>query len=279
MNDMNTENNGISVARDYYDSEEADDFYSKVWGGEDIHIGIYDTTEDIRTASRLAVERMIEKIGPLEGKHVIDLGSGYGGAARVLAGEYGAKVTCLNLSEVENRRNRRLTEVAGLMDRISVVDGSFDRLSFPSECFDIAWSQDAILHAPRRDLVLREVERVLKKNGIFAFTDPMQADTPQDAAALEPIYDRIHLPDLASISLYRKTLTHLGFEEIEVEELTHQLGRHYERVREVMLERQKELGLDDAFVDRMGEGLSHWVKGAADGNLSWAIMVFRKSGS
>ncbi len=279
MNEMKTANDGISVARDYYDSEEADDFYSKVWGGEDIHIGLYDTTDDIRTASRLTVERMIEKLGPLEGKQIIDLGAGYGGAARVLAGEHGARVTCLNLSEVENRRNRRLNEAAGLSDRISVVDGSFDNLPFPSECFDIAWSQDAILHAPRRDLVLHEVERVLKKGGIFAFTDPMQADAPKDAAALQPIYDRIHLPDLASIGLYRKTLKRLGFEELEVEELTHQLGRHYGRVREVMLERQEELGLDDAFVDRMGEGLGHWVKGAAEGNLAWAIMVFRKPGA
>lgn len=278
MNEMETANGGIAIARDYYDSEEADAFYRKVWGGEDIHIGLYDTTDDIRTASRLTVERIIEKVGSLEGKQVIDLGSGYGGAARVLAGEHGAKVTCLNLSEVENRRNRSLNEAAGLSDRISVVDGSFDNLPFPSECFDIAWSQDAILHAPRRDAVLYEVERVLKRGGTFAFTDPMQADAPKDVAALQPIYDRIHLPDLSSIGRYAKTLARLGFEAIEVEDLTHQLGRHYARVREVMLDRQEELGLDNAFVDRMSEGLGHWVKGAADGNLSWAIMVFRKPG-
>ncbi len=269
---------GIAVARDYYDSAEADNFYSSVWGGEDIHIGLYDTTSDIRLASRLTVERMIGKLGPLAGKRVIDLGAGYGGAARALAAEHGAHVTCLNLSLVENERNRHLTEEAGLSDRIEVVDGSFDDMPFADASFDIAWSQDAILHAPDRGRVLDEVDRVLKPGGLFAFTDPMQADGIGDTRVLQPIYDRIHLPDLASIGFYRDALARRGFEEIEVDELTHQLGRHYARVREVMLERAQDLGLERSFVERMSEGLDHWVEGAAHGHLSWAIMVCRKAG-
>jgi sarcosine/dimethylglycine N-methyltransferase len=83
---------------------------------------------------------------------------------------------------------------------------------------------------------------------------------------------------LASIGFYRDALSRRGFEEIEVEELTRQMGRHYARVREVMLERQDELSLDDAFVERMSAGLGHWVEGAAGGHLSWAIMIFRKAG-
>ena len=155
----------IALARDYYDSDEADDFYRTIWGGEDIHVGLYDEGPDISAASRRTVERMAAKAGPLKGKHVLDLGSGYGGAARVLAGEYGAKVTCLNLSAVENERNRAMTAEAGLADKITVVDGSFDSVPFEDETFDLAWSQDAILHAPDRRAVLDEVARVLKPGG------------------------------------------------------------------------------------------------------------------
>jgi sarcosine/dimethylglycine N-methyltransferase len=269
---------GIAVARDYYDSDEADGFYSAVWGGEDIHIGLYDTTDDIRAASRLTVDHMAGKLGDMAGKRVIDLGSGYGGAARVLAGEKGAHVTCLNLSVVENERNRKLTAEAGLAERIEVVDGSFDAMPFGDECFDIAWSQDAILHAPDRGAVLDEVARVLKPGGLFVFHDPMQADGLADTAALQPIYDRIHLPDLASIGFYREGLTARGFTELETEVLTQQLGTHYRRVREDLLARQSELGLPDAFVTRMSAGLNHWVEGAANGNLRWAIMLYRKNG-
>ncbi|KWV94454.1 methyltransferase domain-containing protein [Erythrobacter sp. AP23] len=267
---------GIAIARDYYDSPDADDFYRQIWGGEDIHVGLYETTSDIRTASRKTIERIAQKLGPLDGKHIVDLGSGYGGAARVIASEYGARVTCINLSTKENARNRELTEAAGLSDRISIHDGSFDDMPFEDGIFDVAWSQDAILHAPDREKVLDEVARVLKPGGLFAFTDPMQADGLDDARLLQPIYDRIHLPDLASVAFYRAKLRERDFEEVEVEELPHELGRHYARVREVMLERQDEAGLTDAFVDRMRIGLGHWVEGAASGHLNWAIMVFRK---
>ena len=268
---------GVAVARDYYDSDEAEGFYSQIWGGEDIHIGLYDGTDDISTASRQTVEHMAGKLGDLTGKRVIDLGSGYGGAARVLAGK-GAHVTCLNLSGVENKRNRVLTEAAGLSDKIDVIDGSFDDMPFPDGEFDMAWSQDAILHAPDRLAVLDEVARVLKPGGLFVFHDPMQADGLSDTTVLQPIYDRIHLPDLASIGFYRDALTARGLEEVETEELTHQLGTHYRRVREELLARQAELGLPDSFVERMSAGLQHWVNGAAAGNLSWAIMLYRKRG-
>ena len=269
---------GVATARDYYDSDEAVGFYSQVWGGEDIHVGLYHNTDDIREASQQTVYRMAEKVAPLAGKRVLDLGSGYGGAARVLVSEYQARVTCLNVARVENERNRKLTAEAGLSDAIEVIDASFDDIPLSDAQFDVAWSQDAILHAPDRRAVLDEVARVLKPGALFVFTDPMQADDLQDREAMQPIYDRIHLPDLASIGFYREELEQRGFETVQIDEMTDQLGTHYRRVREDMLARQDELGLSDEFVERMSEGLGHWVNGAAEDRLSWAIMVFRKKG-
>jgi sarcosine/dimethylglycine N-methyltransferase len=266
----------IALARDYYDSDEADDFYRTIWGGEDIHVGLYDKGPDVAAASRRTVERMAQEVGPLAGKRVLDLGSGYGGAARVLAGEYGANVTCLNLSAVENERNRALTREAGLDDKVTVVDGSFDSVPFEDGTFDVVWSQDAILHAPDRRAVLDEVARVLKTGGDFIFTDPMQADALQDTEALRPIYDRIHLPDLASFGFYREELSKRGFEEISIQELTAQMRTHYARISEELDARRDEIGASDAFVDRMLKGLSHWVSGAEGGLLAWGIMHFRK---
>ena len=65
---------------------------------------------------------------------------------------------------------------------------------------------------------------------------------------------------------------------METDELTRQLGNHYARVREVMLEKQEEFGLPDAFVERMGDGLELWVNGATTRQLSWAIMHYCKLG-
>lgn len=267
------------VARDYYDSEDADNFYAAVWGGEDIHIGLYNGETSIKDASRKTVLHMAERLRNLTpGARVLDIGAGYGGAARVLAKEYGARVTCLNLSRVENERNQSLTAEQELSDLIDVVEGSFENIPEDDAAFDMVWSQDAILHAGDRRKVLGEVARVLKPGGEFIFTDPMQADDLIDASVLQPIYDRIHLNNLASFAFYRRELATLGFREIAIEDLTHQLRTHYARVGQELESRRAELEgeISQGYIDRMLEGLGHWVDGADKGYLAWGVMHFQK---
>ena len=118
----------VQTARDYYNSDDAETFYSTVWGGEDIHIGLYESDEDtIAEASRRTVEQLAQQLGRLDDSmHVLDMGSGYGGTARYLAETTGCRVTGLNLSEVENQRARQLNEDRGLQERVTIVDGSFE---------------------------------------------------------------------------------------------------------------------------------------------------------
>lgn len=272
-----------SVARTteaYYDSSEADSFYADIWGGEDIHIGVYEGPDEaVATASARTVDTMASRLAGLTADHrVLDIGAGYGGAGRALATRYGCHVDCLNLSEVQNERNRQLTRAAGLEDRVKVVHASFESIPGPDLAYDAVWSQDAILHSGARERVLAEVARVLRPGGDFVFTDPMQTDDcPPDV--LQPILDRIHLESLASPSFYRKNLETLGFTAVGFEELTGQLRNHYARVRRELTDRRDEMiercGSD--YVERMLQGLGHWVDGADRGYLTWGIFHFRKS--
>lgn len=268
------------VARDYYDSKDADNFYAAVWGGEDIHIGLYEGPTSIKEASRNTVLNMARRLRSLlAGARVLDIGAGYGGAARVLAEHYGAKVTCLNLSRVENERNRKLTAEQGLDSLIDVVEGSFENIPGDDASFDIVWSQDAVLHAGDRRRVLHEVARILRPGGEFIFTDPMQADDLIDASVLQPIYDRIHLNSLASFAFYRRELAALGFCEISLDRMTAHLRAHYARVGEELKRRRPELEkqISPDYIGRMLEGLGHWVDGADKGYLAWGVMHFQKA--
>ena len=205
----------VQTARDYYNSADADNFYYTVWGGEDIHIGLYrDPQEAIAVASQRTVERMLGLSQDLDAtSRVLDLGAGYGGAARQIVKSTGARVAALNLSEVENRRNRQLNQDQGLADRIEVVDGSFESIPFPDASFDVVWSQDAILHSADRGKVLQETARVLKPGGRFIFTDIMQTDDCP-AGVLQPILDRIHLDTLGTPRFYRETAASNGLLEL-----------------------------------------------------------------
>jgi len=275
-----SDSDAVQIARDYYNSTDGDLFYREVWGGEDIHVGLYDSeNESIAAASRRTVQRMVELAGVLTpSSRVIDLGAGYGGSMRYIAENFGSQCVALNLSDVENDRNRQMNREAGLDDRIDVVEGDFASLDFPDASFDLAWSQEAILHSGDRDKVCAEAARVLKPGGRFVFTDPMQADDAS-SSSLQAIYDRLHLSSLASPAFYGSTLSASGMREIAFEERPDQLARHYERVREVLIEKAESLrekGMNDDYIERMKSGLAHWVEGGRNGVLTWGIFVFEK---
>ena len=270
----------VDTARDYYDSQDADNFYAIIWGGEDIHIGLYESESDsIFDASRRTVQRMAAAVPGLgETSRVLDIGSGYGGAARYLARTYGCQVVALNLSEVENRRARALNQEQGLADKIEVVEGSFEALPYPDDSFDVVWSQDAMLHSGARDKVVAEVARVLKPGGRFVFTDPMQSDNCPEGV-LQPIKDRIHLQSLGSPVFYREQAARAGLKEESFSELTEHLVNHYGRVRAETEARGDALSrrVSAAYIERMKTGLGHWVDGGKRGYLSWGIFLFRKA--
>ncbi len=277
---MNSAQTVADVAEAYYDSREADEFYARIWGGEDIHVGLYETPDDaIAEASRRTVEAMADAIAvPLGKSHrVIDLGAGYGGPARYLARRFGCRVTCLNISEVENTRNRKANRESGIDALVDVRHGSFESIPERDGSLDAVWSQDAILHSGDRGRVIAEVGRVLRPGGEFVFTDPMQADDCPPGV-LQPVYDRIHLDSLGSVKFYREAARRNGLEEVAIRAMPQQLRNHYAAVRRELTARYDEIAryASRDYVDRMLVGLKNWVEAADKGYLNWGILHFRK---
>lgn len=269
----------VEVAREYYNSDDADNFYFQVWGGEDIHIGLYRSREEsIAVASNRTVAAMASELGKLDDTtRIADFGAGYGGSARWLARTFGCHVSCVNLSEVQNQRNRDITAKAGLSEQIDVFDASFEAVPLPDESVDLVWSQDSLLHSGDRGRVFDEADRILRPGGSFIFTDPMQADNCPPGV-LQPVFDRLHLQSLGSIRFYRDQAKRLGWSEVAVHDLTDQLIEHYTRVRQDLASRRAGFAdkISDSYIDRMLEGLGNWVDAGSLGHLAWGILHFRK---
>ena len=273
------EKTAVDKAAEYYDSTPADEFYFKIWGGDHIHVGIYNhSKESIRDASPRIVQMMASKLKLNSNTKLLDLGSGYGGAARYLAKNFGCQVTCLNLSSNQNERNRDLNKKNDVDHLITVVEGNFEDIPFPENSFDLAWSQDAIVHSADRELVVQEVVRVLNDRGEFIFTDLMQTyDCPK--SILKPIIDRIQLDSMGSFGFYLEQGRKLGVKKTEVQNLSEHLTTHYQRVMEETQDRYLEMveSCGKEYIDKMIEGLKHWVEAGKNNYLSWGIVHMNKS--
>ncbi len=269
----------VETARNYYNSQDAQNFYSIIWGGEDLHLGIYNSLDDdIFSASRRTIDEMALYAGKLNPEtRVMDLGGGFGGSGRHLAKNTGCHVTVLNLSEVENEYGRALNKQQGLEHLVEIIDGSFEEVPFPDESFHVVWSQDAFLHSEDREKTIREAARILKKGGDLIFTDPMQTENC-DEQVLKPIYQRIQLASLGTPRFYQKQAEKNGLTLKNFREMPLQLANHYEKIlMETQDNKDKLEGkVSDTYLTNMKNGLQHWIDGGRNGNLTWGIFHFHK---
>jgi SAM-dependent methyltransferase len=96
---------------------------------------------------------------------ILDVGGGLGGAARLLASDYGCHVTVLELTEEYVRLGEELTARAGLGDRVSFRQGSALDLPFQDCSFDRVLTQHVSMNIAHKEKVYAEAWRVLRAGG------------------------------------------------------------------------------------------------------------------
>ena len=268
----------VKIAQQYYDGTETDKLYAAIWGGEHIHYGIYTRPDEpIHDASLSTVKTIAQTLKKIDqNSRVIDLGAGYGGAARYLAKAYGCSVCCLNLSQLQNQRNGQLNQEQNLDRLVEIIQGSFEDIPYSNNSFDIVWSQDAILHSGDRCLVFQEIKRILKPGGEFIFTDPMESETCPPGA-LQPAFDRLGISEMGSYRFYGQTLKELGFEELNFIDLSQNVAIHYRRFREEVQKRYNEVVklTSTEFVDKTLNSIQPWIERYEQGYMQWGILHFR----
>ncbi|MFD0363525.1 SAM-dependent methyltransferase [Nocardia sp. GCM10030253] len=267
------------TARRYYDRDDVNGFYTAVWGGENIHIGMYsDAGESVATAARRTVTTMAgmvaEHLGP--GRMVLDLGAGYGGPARHLATHFGGHIVAVNISGVQNRRHHEINAARRSSGHIDIVTASFEELPFGDGQFDVVWSQDALSHSDDQGKALREARRVLEPDGRLIFTDLMAAN---DAAmeTLRSVIARTCAESLPTPGSYYRQLTENGFAPIDFIDYSGHLLTHYRTITAETRRRATDLAahISPPYLEGLLENLPLWVNACRDGRLRWGIFHCR----
>ena len=101
------------------------------------------------------------------GEAVLDVGTGTGVVA-ITAARAGARVLALDLTPELLAQARENANIAG-HDEIQWTEGDAERLPYADASFDVVLSQFGHMFAPRPDVVVAEMRRVLKPGGRVAF--------------------------------------------------------------------------------------------------------------
>ncbi|OLT62469.1 SAM-dependent methyltransferase [Moorena bouillonii] len=266
----------------YFDSKDMDLFYRRV-SGEHTHCGIFEhPNEDVYIAKKRTTEYMTSLLTLDRDSHLLDLGSGYGGAARYIAKEFGCQVSCINLSEQQNAINIDRNQEEGLSDLVHVHQGSFEKLPFSDSKFNAAWAQDSLFYSDTQLQAFREAHRVLVKGGEFiacTYFFGGNYPSPEEVNKVVDWYTGggIHKVYFLHIDDYRKVADEIGMAEVQVIDLTHHISVNYWQILKKMEEIQADEQLwSDEFFEKKKQRLLDCAEVGKSGLLQWGILHYRK---
>jgi ubiquinone/menaquinone biosynthesis C-methylase UbiE len=166
--------------------------------------------DEFHIGGRQATADLAEQLGVAGGMHLLDVGSGLGGASRYFAGEHGCRVTGIDLTREYVGVAEALSRRTGLSERVSYRHGSALGMPFPSATFDGAYMLHVGMNVADKAALFAEVRRVLKPNGVFGVYDVMREDDGALAFPL-PWAACAETSFVETAAAYRRLLTQAGF--------------------------------------------------------------------
>ncbi len=235
--------------------------------GEEVHVG------GVRETDILAV-----KAGINREKSVLDVCSALGGPARHLARKYGCRVTGLDATVKMVDEAVERMEREGLSHLITFKLGNALDMPFHASTFDVVWGQDAWCYITDKERLIGEARRVLKPDGVIAFTDWIQVGNMSDAE-WKDLNSFMAFPFMETLDGYEKILGEKGFRIMEKEDLTGNFAHHCHLYQNRLRNELKEAvvsGYGKELYQTADEGLDKWVRAADEGKVGRGRVVGKK---
>ena len=158
--------------------------------------------EDLETAQINKKRHIAAKLLLRPGQKVLDIGSGWGGLALYLAGECGAEVTGLTLSQEQLKVAQRRAAAAGLSDRVRFHLRDYRE---ETEQYDRIVSVGMFEHVGKQnyDTFFRKCQDLLTDNGVMLLHTVGRWDGPADTNAWvwRHIFPGGYTPALSELAL------------------------------------------------------------------------------
>jgi phosphoethanolamine N-methyltransferase len=222
-----------------------------------------------------AVEAFCQKLHMWKGMHILEIGSGLGGASFYFARKYGAVVTGLDVSkEMVDISTERVqpSELAS----ISFRQGDIRTTQLEQNAFDLVWTRDCILYIAEKTLVWKHVYASLKPGGQLFITDFCKSGRPLSEDFRSYLTRcQYYLQDLDS---YQTALEVSGFHDIRIEDNT-QAFKDFLRDEQEDLHNNRERFLLEYNEQDFDYLMNRWemkIRFCEQGDLKWALCMANK---
>src|SRR6516165_2311689 len=161
--------------------------------------------------------RLASALGLRSGWRVVDVASGPGATARLLAAEYDVTVDGVELGESAVGRARSAADEAGLSRRVRFHRGDAERLPLPDAIADAVVCECAFCTFPDKAAAAAEFARVLRPGGLVGITDvTVEHGLPPQLRTLAAWVACI--ADARPVAQYVDILTNAGLATVSIEQ-------------------------------------------------------------
>lgn len=213
-----------AIARHYAQANLADKILTAVNAqGKDMRRLVHDdlaAADEFHIGGRVATHHLMTYLQWHAEMHVLDVGSGLGGAARFVAETTRARVTGLDLVPEYCTSAASLTQITGLQNFIIYKQGSATAMPFAAEEFDGAYSIHTAMNIADKATLYHEIAKVLKPGSFFGLYDVLRGKNDAPLSFPVPWASNADISFLASLEEMRQYLGQAGFEILVEDDLS-----------------------------------------------------------
>lgn len=279
--------------KQYYANNNISNFYKEIWGGDNIHIGIYDeelslnevNIDYIKKCSNKKSELMCRLVNMytdnLKDLNIADFGAGFGGTSRYIKKSLckTINIDCYDLS----KENCVINTNKNIVDKlnIGVYNLSIEKIPVIINYYNVIISEDAFIHIENKDNIFKEINRVLLNSGFLIMSDIVLTNEAQNIINynktndlnLQEVYDRIKINKIDSEESYKILAKKHNLILCNTLEYKENMLKHYEYIKYLT---ENNLEKSDDY-DKILDGLNNWIKHIKLGNITWKIFIFKKN--
>lgn len=167
--------------------------------------------DQLHVGGRKASQALLAKAGLTPECHILEIGSGLGGAARLLADTLDAHVTAVDITPAFTFACEKINRILGYSCINSICSDACHLDELPDNSQDAIWSQHTIMNIPDKEQLFKTLNRVLKPGGKLLLHEVIAGSNTEPLQLPVPWASKEELSHLPTPEQLQQQLAAIGF--------------------------------------------------------------------